>query len=114
MRAARIGPIGMAGLVLAALLAGPATAADDETLIDGRALLAKNCGRCHAIDRSGASPLAQAPPLREIYRQRPDERLEFEFAEGMGSRHADMPQIQFSSEEIAAILTYLGGISAAP
>jgi hypothetical protein len=32
----------------------------------------------------------------------------------MGSRHADMPQIQFSSEEIAAILTYLGGISAPP
>jgi hypothetical protein len=28
------------------------------------------------------------------------ERLEFELAEGIGSRHKDMPQIQFSSEDI--------------
>jgi mono/diheme cytochrome c family protein len=104
----------LAAFVLAALPPVASGAGDEDPVIDGRALLDKNCGRCHAIDRSGASPLAQAPPLREIYRQRPDERLEFEFAEGMGSRHADMPQIQFSSEEIAAILTYLGGISAEP
>jgi mono/diheme cytochrome c family protein len=100
-----------AAVAMAAMLSGPTAAAEAESVIDGRALLEKNCGRCHAIDRSGRSPLAQAPPLREIYRQRPDERLEFEFAEGMGSRHPGMPQIQFSSEEIAAILTYLGGIA---
>lgn len=78
----------------------------------GHAILQKNCGRCHAIGRSDSSPLAMAPPLRMIYRQRSEEQLEFEFAEGMGSRHPEMPQIQFSSEEIAAVLTYLRGITA--
>ena len=29
----------------------------------------------------------------------------------MGSRHRDMPQIQFSDEQVAAILNYLGGIT---
>jgi hypothetical protein len=29
----------------------------------------------------------------------------------MGSRHRDMPQIQFSSEQVGAILSYLGSIT---
>jgi hypothetical protein len=29
----------------------------------------------------------------------------------MGSRHRDMPQIQFSDDQVAAILNYLGGIT---
>jgi hypothetical protein len=37
--------------------------------------------------------------------------LEEGFAEGMGSRHRDMPQIQFSDEQVSAILTYLGNIT---
>lgn len=113
MRQERCRHLFRAGLgFLVATLAGPA-AAGGATVADGRALLEKNCGRCHAIDGAGASPLAGAPPLRDIYRQRPTERLEFEFSEGMGSRHPDMPQIQFSDEEVAAILTYLDGLAGA-
>ena len=29
----------------------------------------------------------------------------------MGSRHQDMPQIQFSTEQVAAIFAYLGSIT---
>jgi len=110
-------PSGLSRSTLAALLlaAGPTSATAGgtaEPALDGHAILAKHCGRCHAVERAGASPLPAAPPLREIYRQRPDERLELEFSEGMGSRHPDMPQIPFSAEEIAAILTYLQSISA--
>jgi hypothetical protein len=32
----------------------------------------------------------------------------------MGSRHRDMPQIQFSTEEVSAILSYLGSITGRP
>ena len=39
----------------------------------------------------------------------PTERLELELAEGIGSRHRDMPQIQFSAEEITSIYYYLHG-----
>jgi mono/diheme cytochrome c family protein len=78
---------------------------------EGKALLEAKCGRCHALDATGDSPLAQAPPLREVYLKYPIDQLEQGFAEGMGSRHRDMPQIQFSDEQVWAILTYLGSIT---
>jgi hypothetical protein len=62
--------------------------------------------------RPATAPLAKAPPLREVYLKYPIEQLEEGFAEGMGSRHRDMPQIQFSTEQVVAILSYHGGITA--
>ena len=79
--------------------------------IDGKAILENNCSRCHSIAATGESPLPKAPPLREIYLRYSIEQLEEGFAEGMGSKHRDMPQIQFSSEQVAAILTYLGSLT---
>ncbi len=79
--------------------------------VEGKTILEAHCGRCHAIDAAGPSPLAQAPPLREVYFSYPIDQLEQGFAEGMGSRHRDMPQIQFSDDQIAAILDYLGSIT---
>lgn len=100
----------LASLALFLLGTGGARAAD-VSVPDGKAILEKNCGRCHSLEATGASPLPQAPPLREVYLKYPIEQLEGGFAEGMGSRHQDMPQIQFSSEQVAAILTYLGSIT---
>jgi cytochrome c len=87
----------------------PASAAERE----GKAILESNCGRCHSLGASGESPLPQAPPLREVYLKYPIDQLEEGFAEGMGSKHRDMPQIQFSPDQIAAILNYLGSITGA-
>jgi mono/diheme cytochrome c family protein len=78
---------------------------------EGRSLLEAKCGRCHSLAATGASPLPQAPPMREVYLRYPIDQLEAGFAEGMGSRHRDMPQIQFSTEQVAAILAYLGSIT---
>ena len=82
--------------------------------ISGKRLLEKHCSRCHAIEATGESPLKGAPPLREIYLKYPIEQLEYGFAEGMGSRHREMPQIQFSTEEVSEILNYLGSITGRP
>ena len=38
---------------------------------EGKALLEKNCGRCHSLEATGAGPLPQAPPLREVYLKYP-------------------------------------------
>jgi mono/diheme cytochrome c family protein len=78
---------------------------------EGKVLLEQNCSRCHSIADKGGSPLAKAPPLRDIYLRYPIQQLEQGFAEGMGSRHRDMPQIQFSDDQVAAILAYLGSIT---
>ena len=79
--------------------------------MEGKAILENRCARCHSIGASGESPLHKAPPLREIYLRYPIEQLSQGLAEGMGSRHQGMPQIQFSSEEVTAILYYLGNIT---
>ena len=97
-------------LALLALGASDALAANTDAM-DGKAILGKNCGRCHSLEATGASPLPQAPPLREVYLKYPIDQLEEGFAEGMGSKHRDMPQIQFSEDQVAAILNYLGGIT---
>ncbi len=82
----------------------PASATDAD---DGRALLEKNCSRCHAGAPDLESPLKGAPNLWTVLGYFPVERLEAELAEGIGSRHPYMPQIQFSDEEIASIYAYL-------
>lgn len=76
---------------------------------DGRALLERHCGRCHALSDGAASSLTGAPNLWTILRSYEQEQLEFELSEGIGSRHSKMPQIQFSSEEISSIQEFLFG-----
>jgi hypothetical protein len=56
-----------------------------------------------AMDANGAAL------IRIMLRSYPSERLDFELAEDMGSRHPATPQIQFTSEEIAAVQNYLAG-----
>ncbi len=76
---------------------------------DGKSLLGRHCGRCHAFSEAAASPLSGAPNLWTVLRSYEQEQLEFELSEGIGSRHSEMPQIQFSSEEISNIQDYLFG-----
>lgn len=97
-------------LALLSFGASGAIAANTEAT-EGKALLEQNCGRCHSLEATGASPLPQAPPLREVYLKYPIDQLEQGFAEGMGSKHRDMPQIQFSADQVAAILNYLGNVT---
>ena len=76
---------------------------------EGKAILERNCGRCHAVVPDGISPLKEAPNLWIVLGSYPAERLEVELGEGIGSRHREMPQIQFSEEDIASIYYYLHG-----
>ncbi len=102
----RLGRIAALALVGLASYGRPALAAEGS---DGKALLEKNCGRCHAVIAGAESPLKQAPNLWIVLGAYPGERLEAELAEGIGSRHREMPQIQFSAEDIASIYYYLHG-----
>ena len=98
------------GLIVGLLLcvAATANAADSGQLRrKGKALLQENCGRCHAIGATGRSALKQATPMRDIYAKFATRELQEELREGMVSRHRAMPQIEFSDEEVDAILAYL-------
>ena len=53
----------------------------------------------------------QAPPLREIYLKYPIEQLEGGFAEGMAPDTATCRRSNSPTEQVAAILIYLGSIT---
>ena len=73
----------------------------------GKMILQEKCGRCHATEAVGESPLKDAPPMRDIYARFRPRELQAELAEGMVSKHREMPQIEFSDEDVYAIMSYL-------
>ena len=97
----------LVAIFVVALPAASLAADSGELRNRGKALLQENCGRCHAIEAKGDSPLQGAPPMRTIYARFAPKELQAELREGMVSRHRDMPQIDFSDEDTDAILAYL-------
>jgi len=100
------------GLALAALLGTTrvaiATGPDHKQLVtNGERILAGQCARCHAISRTGESPLAAAPPFRQLKSKYPLDHLAEALAEGITTGHSEMPEFVFSTDEIAAILAYI-------
>jgi mono/diheme cytochrome c family protein len=97
--------------LIAGLLVSWSTASNAATTGElrsrGKALLQENCSRCHAIEARGKSPLEGAPPMRTIYARFAPRELQAELRQGMVSRHRAMPQIEFSDEDVDAILAYL-------
>lgn len=73
----------------------------------GKMVLQEKCGRCHAIEAVGESPLKEAPPMRDVYARFNPRELQAELSEFMVSKHREMPQIEFSDEDVHAILAYL-------
>lgn len=73
----------------------------------GEQLVTALCGDCHAVLRQGASPMAEAPPLRTLFGDYPPAYLAEALAEGIVVGHADMPEFQFTPDEIDAVLAYL-------
>jgi cytochrome c len=73
----------------------------------GFAILQTHCARCHAVGRSGASPLPAAPPFRTLHERYPVESLQESLAEGIVTGHPDMPEFRFDPDQIGDIIAYL-------
>ncbi len=113
--------------ILAAMLAasaGAALAADPPYQVAAGKLIAqRNCGVCHAVG-VGPSPLAAAPPFRELYHRYPPGGLEQILEEGMLApteppeegaprRHPRMPQFTLGPDEVANLKAYLKSLEPA-
>jgi len=105
----------LAPMVLAPMVtraeAGPAQE-DADILKRGQELVTNECGRCHGIGRSDASRHPQAPPFRTLSKRYPIEALEEALGEGIISGHPDMPEFEFDSDDVGAIIAYLKSIQA--
>jgi mono/diheme cytochrome c family protein len=96
--------------VLAAILIRFTDAFAADRIDRGRALLAQHCAGCHAIDRTGPSPLPAAPAFRTIGDRLDLEELFERMREGLSSGHKQMPTFRFDREDAHAIRSYLNSI----
>ena len=91
-----------------ASLAAPTLAVADEALAQrGRIIADTYCSECHATGTSGASPMAEAPPLRTFHQRWDVENLAEALAEGIMVGHEEMPEFRMTTSEIDAFLAYL-------
>lgn len=98
-------------------ISGQAPPTSSSQIPQGQRVAQRACGGCHAV-AEGASPLADAPPFRNLHRRYPAGGLPQLLAEGMlpadrpqeeGSRpgHPRMPEAQLDLDEVAALTAYL-------
>lgn len=87
-------------------------ASGDEDL--GFAFVDGNCSQCHAVGPAGESPVAGAPPFRDLGEFYPVEALAEALAEGIVTGHPAMPQFVLEPDQIADVIAYLRSIQTAP
>ncbi len=92
------------------LVMATAAVAEKSPVAVGREILVKNCARCHAIDMTGNSPLAKAPPFRDVMKRYDASNLEEALAEGIVTGHNEMPEFTFETDQITAITAYLSSL----
>lgn len=101
--------------VAAAVLGHAVSAADDAETAGpaaaGERILTEQCARCHAIGKTGDSPLPLAPAFRSLATRYPLGHLAEALAEGITTGHPEMPEFVFTPDEIAAILAHMERIS---
>lgn len=95
-----------AAALMLCLAAAPA-AAWDARVERGRALARSECARCHAVGRTGASPLRQAPPIRTLHERYPVDDLAEALTEGIRTVHPSMPEFRFDPDQAEALIAYL-------
>ncbi|KQX18782.1 hypothetical protein ASD39_20690 [Sphingomonas sp. Root50] len=100
---------------LTCLAASQAAAARPDKLVrEGHTLAVKRCGACHATEKTGASPLAAAPPFRSLAYRYPVETLDEALAEGITVGHPDMPSDPWEPDDIERFIAYLKDIGPKP
>jgi len=76
----------------------------------GRAIALANCAQCHAIERTGQSPVPGAPAWRDLVLVRDVDGLAESFAEGSfvhSSGPVQMPEFTLAPAEIDDLLAYM-------
>jgi mono/diheme cytochrome c family protein len=76
----------------------------------GKALLEAHCARCHAVGKTGRSPLDEAPPFRTFGDKLYDTDFGQRLQDGLTSIHPGMPTFRFGREDAEAAVNYLKAI----
>jgi cytochrome c len=92
-------------LALPLALAG-SSSADAQSEQRGLNFVRANCARCHSVDKVTSSPLAIAPPFRDLHKRYPIESLQEAFAEGIRTGHPSMPEFRLEPDQIGDVIAY--------
>lgn len=76
----------------------------------GEVLAEMRCSSCHAVGRSGPSPMTAAPPFRGLAQRYPVADLQEALAEGLVTAHPAMPQVEMEADDIADLIAYLDSV----
>lgn len=76
----------------------------------GITLARTNCARCHSIDKVSPSPLAIAPPFRDLHKRYKVENLQEALAEGIVTGHPTMPEFRFEPDQIRDFIAFLNSL----
>lgn len=77
----------------------------------GEALAQAKCAGCHAVGRSGDSPMPAAPVFRSLGQRYPLQDLQEALGEGIVTAHPGMPEFVFQEQEASDLIAYLVSIS---
>jgi cytochrome c len=103
-------PAKVAALLIAALpvltIFGSAQAQERR----GRALLREYCASCHAIGKTGRSPMQSAVPFRVLGRSFDFDEFPRLLRRGISSTHPAMPEFKFGDDDARAVTAYLRSI----
>lgn len=94
----------------AALLVMTSAVHAQDAAARGRQLAEKMCAHCHAIGKWERSPLAGAPPFRQLEPRVDLDELQQRLQEGVVSGHPAMPMFILSAAEARALVVYLRAI----
>jgi len=90
------------------------TSAQAQSVQRGQSFARVNCASCHSIDRLSPSPLAIAPPFRELHTRYNVEVLEESLAEGLVTGHPSMPEFQLDPGQINDLIAFLKSLEPSP
>ncbi|MEO8115565.1 MAG: c-type cytochrome [Phenylobacterium sp.] len=98
-------------IVLASACAGGRNGAPDvafdPAVLRGRDFVSHRCRGCHAVNPSGASTYAAAPPFRTLGQVHTPETLRLTVADISRAGHHGMPQTIITPSEAADIMAFM-------
>src|SRR5512135_233983 len=81
--------------------------AQDARIERGHTFAQTYCASCHAIGRTGESPLRTAPTFRDLHLRYPVQDLAESLAEGIVTAHPSMPAARLDVTQIGDLIAYL-------
>ena len=102
--------IAIAAALTLALLPVAASAQSSPEVQRGITLVRTHCVRCHSIDKLSPSPLAIAPPFRDLHKRYKVENLQEALAEGIVTGHPTMPEFRFDPGQIRDFIAFLNSL----